>query len=165
MTAPAGPETVAAKPEAVHPLIRRLSSADVDRVMEIELSAYPHPWTRGIFMDCIRVGYDCWGLWLEDRLAGYTILTHAAGESHLLNLCIAPDDQRQGLGGTLLGHAIRLAREAGSGEMFLEVRPSNPAGVGLYQRNGFEVVGRRPDYYRSDDGREDAIVMRRALAF
>ena len=73
-------------------------------------------------------------------------------------------DQRQGLGGTLLGHAIRLAREAGSGEMFLEVRPSNPAGVGLYQRNGFEVVGRRPDYYRSDDGREDAIVMRRALA-
>lgn len=155
---------MAANPEIVHPWIRRLSQADVDRVLEIELSAYPHPWTRGIFTDCIRVGYDCWGLQLQDRLEGYTILTHAAGESHLLNLCIAPDCQRRGLGSILLNHAIRLAREAACEQMFLEVRPSNPAGIALYRRNGFDVVGRRPDYYRSDDGREDAIVMRLDLA-
>ena len=132
--------------------------------MEIELSAYPHPWTRGIFSDCIRVGYDCWGLQVENRLAGYTILSHAAGESHLLNLCIAPDWQRRGLGSILLGHAIREARQAGCSHMFLEVRPSNPAGIELYRRHGFEVVGERPAYYRSDEGREDAIIMRLDLS-
>jgi ribosomal-protein-alanine N-acetyltransferase len=43
--------------------------------------------------------------------------------------------------------------------MFLEVRPSNPAGLSLYEKRGFRVVGERPDYYRSDQGRENAIVM------
>ena len=154
---------MAADPETLHPLMRRLAEEDLDRVMEIELSAYPHPWTRGIFSDCIRVGYDCWGLQLGARLAGYAILTHAAGESHLLNLCIAPAWQGRGLGRLLLGHAVRLAREQACSHMFLEVRPSNQAGIALYRNNGFEVVGTRPGYYRSDEGKEDAIVMRRAL--
>jgi ribosomal-protein-alanine N-acetyltransferase len=44
--------------------------------------------------------------------------------------------------------------------MFLEVRPSNPAGLSLYEQKGFSVVGQRPGYYRSAEGREDAIVMR-----
>jgi ribosomal-protein-alanine N-acetyltransferase len=136
---------------------------DVDRVMEIELSAYPHPWTHGIFCDCIRVGYDCWGVQLEERLVGYAVLSHAAGESHLLNLCVAPDWQGQGLGGLLLSHAFRRARRQGCDRMFLEVRPSNPAGIQLYLKTGFEGVGKRPGYYRSDDGREDAIIMSRNL--
>lgn len=151
---------MAASPESLHPLLRRLTAADVDRVMEIELSAYPHPWTYGIFSDCIRVGYDCWGLQLENQLVGYAILTHAAGESHLLNLCIAPAWQRQGLGSLLLGHAFRLAREQSCSHMYLEVRPSNEAGAELYLRNGFRIVGERPGYYRSEEGKEDAIIMR-----
>lgn len=128
--------------------------------MEIELSAYPHPWTHGIFCDCIRVGYECWGLQLAERLVAYTIFSHAAGESHLLNLCVAPGLQGRGLGRLLLGHAFRQARQAGCSHMFLEVRPSNSAGIRLYLKNGFAVVGERPGYYRSDEGREDAIIMR-----
>ena len=57
--------------KAVHPLIRPLTWGDLDRIMEIELAAYPVPWTRGIFGDCIRVGYDCWGLQREGELIGY----------------------------------------------------------------------------------------------
>ena len=152
--------TVSAELEGAVPLVRRLTLEDVDRVMEIELSAYPHPWTRGIFQDCIRVGYECWGLQLAERLAAYTIISHAAGESHLLNLCVAPDLQGQGLGRLLLGHAFRQARQAGCSHMFLEVRPSNTAGINLYLKNGFTVVGERPGYYRTDEGHEDAIIMR-----
>ena len=44
------------------------------------------------------------------------------------------------------------------------LRPSNPAGIRLYQRNGFEIVGERPGYYRSDEGRENALVMKLDLA-
>jgi ribosomal-protein-alanine N-acetyltransferase len=149
-----------ADPQTIHPLIRRLSEDDLDAVMEIEVANYPFPWTRGIFSDCIRVDYDCWGLQLESRLIGYCVLTQAAGESHLLNLCVARPWQRQGFGGTLLEHALRIARNYRCNSMFLEVRPSNPAGISLYKKRGFEVVGERPDYYTSHHGRENAIIMR-----
>ena len=149
-----------ADPASFHSLLRRLSDTDLDRIMEIELAAYPYPWTRGIFVDCIRVGYDCWGLQAGDELIGYCIQNHAAGENHLLNLCIAPEWQKQGHGRLLLGHAMRLARMQNCYCVLLEVRPSNPAGIRLYKKNGFVIVGERPDYYRSSKGRESAIVMR-----
>lgn len=149
---------------AIHPVVRRLVAGDVDRILEIELATYPYPWTRGIFEDCIRVGYDCWGLQLGEKLIGYSIQTNAAGENHLLNLCIAVEAQRQGYGSVLLDHAIRRARLQKCESIFLEVRPSNVAGIEIYRRYGFVNIGKRPDYYRSDLGREDAIVMRLELS-
>ena len=149
--------------ENIHFLVRRLDDEDLDRVMAIEQQAYPHPWTRGIFSDCLRVGYECWGLQVGPELAGYAVFNHAAGECHLLNLCVAPEWQSRGLGTLLLGHCIRLATAYGCESMFLEVRPSNPAGLRLYQANGFVVIGERPGYYTAGEGREDAIVMRRGL--
>ena len=150
---------VRANPSAEHYLVRPLAESDLDRVLEIELQAYPHPWTRGIFADCLRVGYECWGLQVGTQLAGYCILTHAAGECHLLNLCVAPQWQRRGLGSILLTHGVRLAVLHGCEKMFLEVRPSNEAGYQLYRKNGFRIVGERPGYYTAGEGREDAIVM------
>ncbi len=150
---------MSAEPRATTPVIRALAEEDLDAVMTIEESAYPWPWTRGIFSECLRVGYGCQGLWLGEELAGYVIFNWGAGESHLLNLCIRPDLQRQGLGGLLLEHVIGRARAIGCVTLFLEVRPSNPGAAALYERRGFRVIGRRPAYYRSDEGREDAIVM------
>jgi ribosomal-protein-alanine N-acetyltransferase len=166
---------MSADAEQLHCLIRPLNWGDLDRIMEIELAAYPVPWTRGIFADCIRVGYDCWGLQLGPRLIGYAVQTDAACEAHLLNLCVEPGWQRRGFGGMLLENAIRIARRNGCGSMYLEVRPSNPAGVALYRNRGFVVIGRRPGYYSSSGvaaaaaptpggnracaGREDALVM------
>lgn len=152
-----------ADPDSLHPLVRRLVEKDLDRVFEIERAAYPFPWSRGIFSDCLRAGYDCWGLQAGAELVAYCVQTQAAEESHLLNLCVAPDWQQRGLGSILLDHAVRLARQQGCTSMYLEVRPSNPAGFALYAKNGFEVVGERPDYYRAGEGRENAIVMRLQL--
>lgn len=155
---------MSAQPRPFHPLLRPLGWRDLERVMEIECAAYPFPWTRGIFNDCLRVGYDCWGLQAGPRLVGYSVQSDAAGESHLLNLCIDPAWQRRGYGRILLEHAARIARSHRCGSMYLEVRPSNAAGIALYAAQGFAVVGRRPDYYsaRAADGqgREDALVMR-----
>jgi ribosomal-protein-alanine N-acetyltransferase len=154
---------MSAKPQSPHPLIRALRSEDVDRLIHIEESAYPFPWTRGIFADCIRVGYACFGLQLGRDLQGYTVYNWAGGESHLLNLCIHPDWQRLGYGSLLLEHSISHARRRKCLAMFLEVRPSNPAASRIYTQRGFEIVGRRPAYYNAAEGREDAIVMRLSL--
>ena len=147
-------------PAAPYPLIRQMNADDLDCVIEIEEAAYPFPWTRGIFADCIRSGYDCTALQAGPRLIAYTIQSYVAGENHLLNLCVAPSWQRKGYGKMMLSHAIRQARLQKCSSIFLEVRPSNPSGIRLYEQKGFFIVGKRPGYYRAADGREDAIVMR-----
>ena len=130
----------------------------------IEQAAYPFPWTRGILLDCLRIGYACFGLQLGKDLIGYTIFTWAAGEAHLLNLCIDPTWQKKGYGSLLLEYTIGYVARQKNEAMFLEVRVSNPEAISLYENRGFVIVGRRPDYYQASEGREDAIVMRLELA-
>jgi ribosomal-protein-alanine N-acetyltransferase len=151
------------KPDKGHPLIRRLGMQDVDRIYEIEQIAYPFPWTRGIFVDCMRVGYACFGLQIGKDLAGYTILSSAAGEAHLLNLCIHPDWQHRGYGSLLLEYAINHVARLDNEAIFLEVRASNVRAANLYENRGFKVIGHRHAYYSAGKGREDAIVMRLEL--
>jgi len=132
---------------------------DVDKIIEIEKLAYPFPWTRGVFVDCLRVGYACFGLQIGKQLAGYTIFSWAAGEAHLLNLCIHPDWQHRGYGSLLLEYTINQIARVDSDSVLLEVRASNPRAVKLYINRGFKVIGERKAYYRAGDKREDAIIM------
>ena len=154
---------MSALPDKKHPLIRRLTVEDVDRIYQIEMLAYPFPWSRGLFVECLRAGYSLFGLQLGKDLAGYTIISWAAGEAHLLNLCIHPDWQHRGYGSLLLEYAINHVVRHGNEAMYLEVRTSNTRAAQLYRNRGFKVIGSRRSYYQAGDGREDAIVMR--LAF
>ncbi len=151
---------LAARPRA---LIRAMTPEDLDAVMAVEVAGYPYPWSRGIFEDCLRVGYYCRVLECGGAPAGHLIISMGAGEAHLLNLCIAPAMQGRGFGRRLLGHALHAARTLGCGRILLEVRPSNWRALRLYQAAGFETVGRRRDYYPADHGREDAIVLAKTL--
>ena len=151
------------QPDKSHPLIRRLDVQDVDRIHEIEKLAYPFPWTRGIFMDCLRVGYACFGLQIGKDLVGYSIASWAAGEAHLLNICIHPEWQQRGFGSLLLEYMINHVARLDCEAIFLEVRASNPRAANLYKNRGFSIIGHRRSYYKAGDGREDAIVMRLAL--
>lgn len=142
------------------PLVRPLSMDDLDALVGIETASYPYPWTRGIFQECIRVAYACFGVQLGEELLAYAIYNRGAGESHLLNLCVHPKARRNGYGSLLLEHSINHARSRGCDVMFLEVRPSNVDAERLYRQRGFRKVGMRPAYYESEQGREDAVIMR-----
>jgi ribosomal-protein-alanine N-acetyltransferase len=145
------------------PKLAPMREADLGEVLAIENAIYSHPWTRGNFADSLRAGYQCRTWRGGGELIGYFILLVAAGEAHLLNLSIASAQQRRGHGGLLLNEAMRLAREGGAQQLFLEVRPSNSGGKALYQRYGFRQVAVRPGYYPAHEGREDALVLTLAL--
>jgi ribosomal-protein-alanine N-acetyltransferase len=81
----------------------------------------------------------------------------------VLNLCIEPREQGRGVGRRLLRALLRLAAGHGARRVFLEVRPSNPHAIALYDKEGFNEIGRRPRYYPAHVGREDAIVMAKEL--
>lgn len=143
------------------PMLRRMNERDLERVMQIELRAYPWPWTLGNFRDCLRADYPMWVLDDErEGIVAYAVLSAQAGEAHLLNICVDPTLQSRGLGRRLLRAMGKIARQHAAERLFLEVRPSNPRALALYHDEGFNEIGRRPRYYpAANGGREDAIVM------
>lgn len=150
---------VAAYADAATPQLRPMTEDDVDAVHAIEARAYEFPWTPGIFRDCLRAQYPAWVLVDGGGIAGYVLMSIAAGEAHILNVCVAPDRQGRGLGRRLVRSMLQVARGRRVERVFLEVRPSNPGAIGLYESEGFNAIGRRPRYYPARTGREDAVVM------
>ena len=142
-----------------------MQQGDLEQVQAIENIVYPHPWTRGNFLDSLASGYDAWVAREENfRLAGYFLAMRVVDEMHLLNISIRTDLQGRGFGCMLLDRVAALARANGMTSILLEVRPSNLRALSVYERYGFVRIGLRKGYYpAAGSAREDAIVMRFCL--
>jgi len=142
------------------PVWRPMRHDDLEAVLEIECAAYEHPWTEGIFTDCLRVGYYCVVCELDDRLVGHGVMSMGVRECHLLNICVHPDYQRRGLGACMVNYLLDVAHWKRAKVAFLEVRVSNTVAYHLYNRMGFEEIGVRRRYYPNGDAeREDALIL------
>jgi len=139
--------------------IRAMTEAGLAEVVQVEGRAYEFPWTITIFKDCVRAGYGCFVLATRAEIIGYFVLSVAANEAHVLNVCVDPSEQGHGYGRRLMKRLLDLARWHRAERVFLEVRPSNPRAIALYHDIGFNEIGRRPRYYPAKNGREDALVM------
>lgn len=137
---------------------RPMTEADLDAVLKIEYAAFSHPWTRGIFADGLK-SYDCWLMFEGSQQVGHGVIQIILDEAHLLNITVKPESQGRGLGLRLLEHLMARANALGARECFLEVRESNQSAYRLYERFGFNEIGRRRGYYPAVGGREDALVM------
>lgn len=151
---------------------RSMQMTDLAEVSRVEAQIFQAPWTRGNFADSLKAGYDCWIFETDPfyeplralQMLGYAILMWTPEDLHLLNLSVNAPVQGQGLGAAFLSWLMRDARARGASGMLLEVRPSNLAGLRLYERAGFQRIGLRRGYYPAHLGhREDAIVMRRRI--
>lgn len=95
--------------------------------------------------------------------AGFGLFRRAADEAEIITLAMRPEFRRRGLARALLGEIERRLETEGARALFLEVACSNDAARALYSRGGFREAGRRKDYYDRSGGREDALVLRKAL--
>ena len=150
---------MSAQPGDFAPVIRAMDYNDLESVLEIEGVAYDFPWSRQIFSDCLMAGYLASVLEYGKQLVGYSVLSTAAAEAHILNLCVDPDFQCRGYGNQMLAHLLDYASSLGIERIFLEVRPSNEVAIKLYENAGFTSLGIRKSYYRAAEGREDALVL------
>ena len=140
-----------------------MTDADLDAVAEAEAHTHAFPWTRGNFADSIAAGHSGWLVLEEGRMVGYAVTLQVLDEAHLLNITVLPELQRNGRGSALLLRLLGDAAGRAATRMLLEVRDGNAAARAFYRRHGFGEIGRRRDYYRRHEGREDAIVMARDL--
>jgi [ribosomal protein S18]-alanine N-acetyltransferase len=152
---------MSARIDAMTTVLRPMTAAALDGVLELEQAVYPFPWTRGNFVDSLVAGYTAWTLnHVDGDLVGYCIAMSGVGEMHLLNITIAPAARRCGHARRLLAELLQQCRAREATRLWLEVRESNDDARDVYRRLGFAQVGRRKGYYpASAGGREDAIVM------
>ena len=144
---------------------RLMVEEDIDVIIAIEESIYPFPWTRGIFHDCINVGYLCLLLEVDEKIVAYAVMSIAVGEAHLLTIVVAKDEQGKGYGKKILNEMIQHAVKDNANTMYLEVRISNKVATQLYHQRGFNELGIRNNYYPAENGREDALIFALDLSF
>lgn len=157
---------MAADPSIASLIFRPMETADLEQVVQNETRSYAFPWTSGIFTDCLAANYECWlavreieGRPKSDDVIGHGIMSVAANEAHLLNVCVRRDEQGLGYGRGLVEHMIDTARQRAANTIFLEVRLSNYIAARLYHTLGFNEIGQRQNYYPSHLGNEDARVL------
>ena len=145
--------------------IRPLAPRDAKAVVAITRASAEAPqWSEAEFERI--AGYEsatgqAWVACVKQKVVGYVVARRAADEVEILNIVVAKRRRRRGVGGVLLERALAAARAAGVRKAFLEVRESNHAAIGMYQRHYFLSVGRRAMYYSAP--REDALIMARSI--
>ncbi|ART83008.1 ribosomal-protein-alanine N-acetyltransferase [Oceanisphaera profunda] len=149
-------------------LFRALTPEDLDAMQHLEQSAHSHPWTRQTLASSFGQRYFTGSLWtadpaagseVESTLVGYFIADGVLDESTLMNICVAPAAQGQGLGRQLLDLYLAACAERGITQHWLEVRASNLKAQALYLSADYQEYSQRPDYYPTATGWEDAVLM------
>jgi [ribosomal protein S18]-alanine N-acetyltransferase len=142
--------------------LRDMAFADIAQVMEIERACFSMAWRETTFESLLRrTDTDLVVAIAEGALVGYAIAWTIVDQAELGNVAVKVDARGKGVGRTLVEATLDRVRRRGAEECFLEVRESNILAQGLYQKCGFEMVGRRRKYYASPI--EDALVMRVGL--
>lgn len=138
-----------------------MTAAHLDRVEALENICFPRdPWSRRIFEDSLA-NENTSALIAQapdGSLLGYLFFTVVLDEGGVDNIAIAPPFRRQGVGRALMEAFHRRAGAMGAAYLLLEVRPSNTGAAALYEKLGYQIVGRRKNYY--ENPKEDAIIMR-----
>jgi ribosomal-protein-alanine N-acetyltransferase len=157
-----------------------MEAIDLDDVMAIEQMAFSAPWTKEMFYseffdnrlsfsfvakECDQVGEAPWALPMEGAtrgttrasVIGYLFAWEVAGEFHLMNIAVAPQWLRRGIGEALIKTMCSAGKERGIGQILLEVRASNFSAISLYEKLKFCKIGLRKNYYHSPT--EDALIL------
>jgi ribosomal-protein-alanine N-acetyltransferase len=116
---------------------RRELANDHSHFLAITVDRQLEPETNGI------IGFGCFWAILD--------------EAHITLLGIHPEYQGRGLGQLLLCALLDRARSIEMARATLEVRDSNQQALHIYQKYGFQIVGRRKKYYQ--DTNEDGIIL------
>ncbi len=141
-------------------IIRRMSEADLPQVHKIETGCFNAPWSINAFkyelehkLTILKVAV------LDLEIVGYVCIRTILDVTHVLNLAVLPGLRRRGISSALLQDALQELKRSGRETDFvtLEVRESNIAAIKLYEKFGFNIIGKMTGYYERPH--EDAVIM------
>lgn len=128
-----------------------MESADIERVVAIEQSWAPTPWSAQSFRNELSIPFSrslvAHAHGTPDVVAGYLVRWRVADEVHLLSLAVAESMRRRGLGSLMLDEIVQEGRAESARLVTLEVEAENETAVRLYKSRGFTEVRCRKSYY------------------
>lgn len=139
--------------------ISLLTPDDLAQAYAIECRSHAFPWSEKTFASNQGERFINLRLDADGKMAAFAITQVVLDEASLFNIAVDPAFQRRGLGRQLLQHLIDELIKRDVLTLWLEVRASNLPAIALYEQLGFNQVSRRPNYYPTASGREDAILM------
>ena len=141
--------------------------ADAGRLSVLHNESFARGWPDDAFTD-LMASPGVFALLAAEKehlpLAGFILMRAIAGEAELISIAVAQSSRHRGIASHLLKEAVVFLMAMGTKEIFLEVDTSNLPAQRLYTRFGFNVCGRRPNYYTTPSGLRDALIMHLDLA-
>ena len=144
------------------PFLDSMTAQDVPAAQILDADN-PFAWSARNFTDSLEARHSAWILRKNAQIIGFCIWHLVIDEAHLLNICVAKIERRQGFGAFLLNEICKQSFALGALKIFLDVRESNAAARALYQKFGFVEIARRRAYYQQNGKTEDGLVLFRTL--
>ena len=140
-------------------LISELTEDMLEGAALLEASCFSRPWSMEDLKDAMEKKdiYLFLTSLYEGKPAAQACLVMAGNEADVTNVACNEEFRRRGFAGEILVNLIEKGKERGIKAFFLEVRSSNTAAIGLYEKLGFKTEGVRKSFYR--DPKEDALIM------
>jgi ribosomal-protein-alanine N-acetyltransferase len=146
------------KTKRINTSFRNFTVRDINSVLTIERLVYDSPWSQAKFTDSLNNPNTVASLLtINEQVLGYFVATHSPDSADLLNICIHPEHQQQGLGTQLFDYLTQQLQILNLNTIFIEVRASNESTLSFYQKLGFKVIDSRKKYYSNG---EDAKILR-----
>lgn len=143
--------------------IVNMSEVHVPAVAELEKLCFSDPWSINSISTELTNPLSTWLVATQNgEVLGYVGAQSVLDGADMMNIAVHPDHRMQGIGFALIEKLIPQLQQRDVISLSLEVRVSNESAIGLYRKMGFEVIGKRPGYYRNP--REDAYIMRKEFA-
>ena len=137
-----------------------MDNRHVAQVAALEKQCFSEPWSENSVASELSNPLSAWLVAMDgDALAGYVGSQSVMGESDMMNIAVDANYRRQGIAQALVKELVAQLKEKGNHSLTLEVRISNQPAIALYEKLGFEHVGKRPNYYRNP--KEDALILRK----
>ena len=138
-------------------VVRYSTVEDAQVLSDISQASMTSYWSRQDFLEAISGEHSlCLTALLDDDIAGYMVMYHAADEGEIPSVAVSSDHRRRGVARALMTTLFDEAKRLGITRIFLEVRRSNAAAIGLYESFGFLCAGERRRFY--SDPVEDALI-------
>ncbi len=137
-------------------MIRRFRLGDQKAIALLEKECFSKPWSEDSVLESANFGVLFWLFEEDDKILGYIGLQTVLDEGQITNIAVANAARGRGIGSSLMKTLIDYSKQNGIVCVSLEVRESNEAAQGLYQKIGFKAVGKRKRFYTNPI--EDAII-------
>lgn len=145
-------------------MIRRATAADAADLSRIHTASFDDGWSAQDFATWLSRAEGIAVAAIREReTVAFGLALEAGADAELLSIATAPALRRLGCGGQIFRALDEAARARGLERWILEVARNNIAAQGLYRSHGFVEIGLRKAYYKTADGRVDALVMSRAV--